>query len=155
MQRYQCHKIVEAAKILALARLDDGVIQLELDDHEIIQLEEEGAYKLPAFAGPRVEGGDLGYFVRYAGGYESWSPTTAFEDGYEALIDKQVMVTFHRPPGHRGSLICGADASYIEVLRRVGDFLQRAFFGNDADGNPIYPKPHPEPAEEELTDGQV
>ncbi len=97
MKRYQCHKIVEAAKILALARLDDGVIQLELDDHEIIQLQEEGAYKLPAFAGPRVEGDGLGYFVRYADGYESWSPTKAFEAGY-TLISPEAPAMPAEPP---------------------------------------------------------
>jgi hypothetical protein len=25
---------------------------------------------------------DLGYYVKYADGYESWSPTKAFEEGY-------------------------------------------------------------------------
>lgn len=28
------------------------------------------------------QGDDLGYYVRYADGYESWSPTKAFEEGY-------------------------------------------------------------------------
>ena len=29
---------------------------------------------------------DCGYYVKYADGYESWSPTEAFEEGYDAII---------------------------------------------------------------------
>ena len=28
---------------------------------------------------------DLGYYVQYDGGYQSWSPTQAFEDGYTKI----------------------------------------------------------------------
>lgn len=31
---------------------------------------------------PTVDGADPGYYVRYVDGYESWSPTKAFDEGY-------------------------------------------------------------------------
>ena len=80
MKRYKCHKVVEAGKILEIERLDDDSVQLELDDHEIIQKDDQLAHKMPANVGRRIRG-DCGYFVRYQDGYESWSPTKAFEEG--------------------------------------------------------------------------
>lgn len=86
MQRYQCHKIVEAGKIKSIERLDDDSVQLELDDHEIVQKDaDQWVHKLPAFVGRRIHGDDLGYFVRYEDGYESWSPTAAFEADYTLI----------------------------------------------------------------------
>ncbi len=139
MQRYQCHKIVEAAKITEIE------VQVQT-----IRFEGETAFRPTTWEWwgrfySEITGAlgtdDLGYFVRYADGYESWSPTAVFEAGYEAIVDNQVTVQIRRPPGHACSLLCAADVSYAEVQRRVEDFLQRAFFGVDADGNlnPVVP----------------
>lgn len=79
MRKFRCHKKVEAAKVMAAERhdasgdwrclCDDGVVW-EIQGHNKITEE------------------DLGYVVRYADGYTSWSPTKAFEEGYAAIERK-------------------------------------------------------------------
>ena len=81
MPRYRCHKVVHALKIAAM----------EIN-------EDKSAYIAPAddgFAGFTTAPGwadkhngdydDPGYYVVYADGYTSWSPTKAFEDGYTRI----------------------------------------------------------------------
>jgi hypothetical protein len=83
MPRYVCHKEVEAIKIAAIEFLEDGKAKIAPANDE---------YYVFTTAKPYIEkykGGlpgdvdfDLGYYVQYADGYASWSPTKAFEDGY-------------------------------------------------------------------------
>ena len=110
MQRYQCHKIVEAAKILAIERLVDNSVQLELDDHAIIQKDGQWWPRLRAFVGRRMQG-DCGYFVRYEDGYESWSPTTVFEDGYTLILEatEPVPITVVQKAKAQGLALVTAD----------------------------------------------
>lgn len=72
MQRYQCHKIVEATKVYAAERLEDGAWKCSGGDGHL--------YTLPAHN--KITEEDTGYVVRYSDGYQSWSPTKAFEEGY-------------------------------------------------------------------------
>ena len=84
MQRYQCHKIVEAAKV---ASIIGATVRLHGDDPaagDVGEIVSVSASWLSRFK--PTEPNDLGYFVRYADGYESWSPTAVFEAGY-ALVD--------------------------------------------------------------------
>lgn len=82
MPRYRCHKEVCALKIGALEFRADGSAMISTAKQTV-----------PLFYGTkpgwkdRWHGGedDLGYFVRYDDGYESWSPTKAFEDGYTRI----------------------------------------------------------------------
>ncbi len=77
LSRYRSHKDVWAAKILQ------------------VHIDEQGGANPGAILG--IEGGMIevdqaymdkhkpqagGYYVRYADGYESWSPAKAFEEGY-------------------------------------------------------------------------
>lgn len=77
LPKYQCHKIVSALKLAAVDIRRD-CIRVVPDD--------------PAFAPFDLPAGwkskwtdDPGYYVVYADGYTSWSPTKAFEDGYTPL----------------------------------------------------------------------
>lgn len=76
---WKCHKTVQADRIASYEMLDHG------GRMRWTMVLDCGAEVL-ADAGymTRVKGGDPvgGYFVRYADGYESWSPAQAFEDGY-------------------------------------------------------------------------
>ena len=89
--RYRSHKVVEAAKVIDVTRLNDGGADLVLtlgfgvDDVE---------HRVDAAYVSRMDEAMLsdthdhtnpigGYWVRYPDGYESWSPARAFEDGYE------------------------------------------------------------------------
>lgn len=80
---YECHKRVRAAKILAIGDLTDGRAGLRLEL-------EGGTFRVVGYAwmlkhnltpANKVSG----YFVEYADGYTSWSPTKAFEEGYQLL----------------------------------------------------------------------
>lgn len=75
LPQYKCHKIVRAAKIVGVANTADfgAFIHFE-DDVDSIQVNSDYIEKHK----PQV--GD--YFVVYDDGYESVSPSKAFEDGY-------------------------------------------------------------------------
>lgn len=82
MPRYKCHKVVWALCIAAIT--EDNSDETEFSG-EITPAEK-------GYAPFRVGGDYLrkhnpkvgGYYIRYKGGYESFSPAAAFEDGYTA-----------------------------------------------------------------------
>ena len=85
LPRYKCHKEVQAAKIRSVKHSISGGVSspstceviLEGVDHEPVVVTQEWCQKhKPA---------DGGYFVRYEDGYESVSPTDAFEKGYTLI----------------------------------------------------------------------
>lgn len=80
MKRYRSHKVVEAAKILTIAKLPNG-------DYAV-DLEEAGKSTLPANMITRYVPVPGDYVVRYEDGYQSVSPKKAFEDGYTSIEDE-------------------------------------------------------------------
>lgn len=112
MQSYKSHKVVEAAKILSAVGnpADDMTVILHLQG-------EKSQLNVSAQWAFRHAPNDLatladGYYVRYADGYESWSPAKAFEEGYtritlvtdadlSALVGEHILQFFsftHLPP---------------------------------------------------------
>ena len=81
MPRYQSHKKVWALKIAAIEIMEDGRAKIAPVDNGYDHFETTLPYK-PVFKG---DTNDLGYYVQYADGYVSWSPTKAFEEGYTKL----------------------------------------------------------------------
>lgn len=82
LPQYRCHKQVGAVKILSIRHLDDGSATLEAEsDIGTVTFDVNPGW-LHCFRG---DDSDLGYFVRYADGYQSWSPTAAFESGYTKI----------------------------------------------------------------------
>lgn len=82
MPQYQSHKKVGALKIADLSiRVHDLSAVITPADKKYAPFETRGGW------GERFEGSqdDLGYFIRYADGFTSWSPTKAFEDGYTSI----------------------------------------------------------------------
>lgn len=85
MQRFQSHKVVEAAKITSVEERHTGVHTLR-SGPDIL-----GDIKTFWFEKHAPDPGNLqsvvgGYFVRYPDGYTSWSPAAAFEDGYTPFV---------------------------------------------------------------------
>ena len=86
LPRWQCHKQVYGDRIKDIRPLP---LEVQLDDAEDSGLRwylDCGAVitvskSLIARSGPKV--GD--YFVQYEDGYQSWSPATAFKDGYTRI----------------------------------------------------------------------
>ena len=78
---YKCHKLVRAAKIAAIQFFAAGNARIAFaprSDHLAI---DTGSGYRERFKAP-LHGDDLGYYVVYEDGYESWSPSKAFEEGY-------------------------------------------------------------------------
>lgn len=83
MPRYKCHKIVHALKIERMDWHDDGTATLIVSDGFVaIVVDSALVARIRLGSGPAD---DLGYYVVYADGYVSWSPTKAFEDGYDRM----------------------------------------------------------------------
>jgi hypothetical protein len=88
LTKYKSHKEVHAAKITQITETkgeDPNALGAWLVFGELAKHDE--------FVGEHVKAGWLekhkpevgGYFVRYEGGYTSYSPAAAFEGGYTAL----------------------------------------------------------------------
>lgn len=82
MPRYQCHKVVHALKIADLFVADSPGVS-----YTIVPADKGyGRFQTkPNYPYKGESTSDLGYYVLYEGGYESWSPTKAFEDGYTLI----------------------------------------------------------------------
>lgn len=82
MPRYQCHK-----KVWAL-RLSDIEIDNDTGAARLTPMDAGyAAFDAPDRWAKRFHGSDddTGYYVVYDGGYASWSPSKAFEEGYSKL----------------------------------------------------------------------
>lgn len=79
LRQYKSHKVVTAVKIAAIEFDDEGSARIAANGEVLAT----GTGFQNRFNGDE---NDLGYYVAYHDGYESWSPTKAFEDGYH-LID--------------------------------------------------------------------
>ena len=89
LQQYECHKTVHAMKIVKMERVDfedepnkDSVLRLFGADAEgnVLKIDVSMDYYRKHL--PKVDG----YYVLYNDGYESHSPTIAFEDGYTLVV---------------------------------------------------------------------
>jgi hypothetical protein len=75
MPRYKCHKEVWALKIGGIETRAEGVFIVPVEDgYAAFRIDQEYIEKHKPRAG--------GYYVVYKGGYKSFSPAEAFEDGY-------------------------------------------------------------------------
>jgi hypothetical protein len=81
---YECHKQVRAARITHIRRVEHGAvlnILCNADDitrELVVLVSTEFIARCPALAMG-------GYFVCYSDGYTSYSPATAFEEGYKLV----------------------------------------------------------------------
>lgn len=86
MPRYISHKTVWALKISAVEIHEDGSATIAPADEGYAPLKADVGWAERFKPVRRLHGeDDLGYYVVYQDGYTSWSPTKAFEEGYEAV----------------------------------------------------------------------
>lgn len=78
LSRWQCHKVVQAARIIDITTTPDDAVVLHLDDPELGDIPVTKNFEWCRKHNPEAGG----YFVRYEDGYESFSPKEAFEAGY-------------------------------------------------------------------------
>lgn len=79
LPRYRCHKEVHALLIAAIEINEDGSATIAPADDGYAPFRTTPNFP---FKGSEA---DLGFFVLYEGGYQSWSPTAAFVAGYTRL----------------------------------------------------------------------
>ena len=79
MNRYKSHKEVEAFKITGISELSTQGMTRLLGGSDVMVVAQNYMDKHKPQVG--------GYYVRYADGYESWSPADAFEGGYTRIED--------------------------------------------------------------------
>lgn len=82
MPGYRSHKIVHALKIAAIEFAEDGSAKIAPADAGFGTVEVKSDYRTKFHSS---DDDDLGYYVVYADGYQSWSPTKAFEEGYTRI----------------------------------------------------------------------
>ena len=99
LPRFRCHKIVHAAKIVAIEFGE----RLDLAPHGVIEVGADWIANRKASVG--------GYFVQYDDGYTSFSPAKAFEEGYtwDPLIGDQAVETEIQVKGLTAPRITPAD----------------------------------------------
>ena len=87
MQKYQSHKIVEAGKITKLTPGPDSYSITIEGSPEVRRLTTKVGLRIVQMMAESKDGAhdDLGYLVEYADDYVSWSPSAAFEDGYDLV----------------------------------------------------------------------
>ena len=89
MQKYQSHKIVEAAQINGVASYHEGSkLPKELfvtSDTDVHEISEADSKRFDDMSKDYPGGIIGGYLVKYADGYVSWSPAKTFEEGYSVV----------------------------------------------------------------------
>jgi hypothetical protein len=83
MPKYKCHKEVFALKIAAIEILEDGSARVAPADGKFATFTTKPKFPFKGAAAGNYD--DPGYFVAYSDGYQSWSPTKAFEEGYTLI----------------------------------------------------------------------
>jgi len=86
LPQYKCHKIVGGLKIKKIVNNPNESVDLffELDAFAPVNIPAPDSVRFKPF-GYEAEGADQGYYVVYKDGYQSWSPTGEFEDGYTRI----------------------------------------------------------------------
>lgn len=78
MKKYRCHKEVNAIKIKRILHGYQGIdgALINSDDENVLVTNEYLTKHKPEIGG---------YYVKYEGGYESYSPADVFESGYSLI----------------------------------------------------------------------
>lgn len=86
MKKYQCHKQVEAAKIIGATISEEDATKavVHLDGGEDLEVHGDFVMKHMLNGRDLEENSGL-YLVRYADGYLSVSPAAPFEEGYTEI----------------------------------------------------------------------
>jgi len=103
LPKYRSHKVVSALKIAKWEREGGtGRVWIMPADagYTAFSASDEWENRVPQSVREAVTPPDYGYFVRYADGFESWSPSEAFEEGYTREDQPQVRYSggeLHQP----------------------------------------------------------
>lgn len=121
---YKSHKLVRAIKIGALEIHKDGSARIAPADFLYAPFDTAPGWGNRFNTNQTEESEDLGYWVLYDDGYESWSPTKAFEEGYSLVQPPHTVreIYSHRVNGLNENISievvdepgpCGANHEYV------------------------------------------
>ena len=82
LSRFKCHKEVMACLISAIEFAEDGSAKIAPKGANLDVIKTDAGFR-QRFRGTEE---DLGYFVLYEDGYQSWSPSKAFREGYSLML---------------------------------------------------------------------
>jgi len=135
MKQYQCHKIVEAAPIVAAEFKADGSGQVWIADPKggNLLVNVPPGFKRPnTEPGMNSDGGD--YLVRYDGVYLSWSPKDVFEAGYSEVLASHVTADGGPSPASVAAVPAPDYRERVRMERReLADKLERLRAFNASD----------------------
>lgn len=88
MPKYRCHKEVWALKIEKVESIGETTLMLYFSGETFAPatLDGDAFMKFKHLIG--LEHPDHGYYVQYKDGYQSWSPSDAFEEGYTLITNE-------------------------------------------------------------------
>ena len=107
MPKYKSHKIVHALKIKSIANAEGG----EQDPGGVMitpVLERYAPFYVDGSYVKKHNPQPGGYYVVYKGGYKSWSPKEAFENGYTLIVateSEQRPIDIERDAGQKVALL--------------------------------------------------
>lgn len=118
---YRCHKEVQAMKIKQVMKISAATKELsdlifEDDSFPAKQMSAEWVKKHKPVAG--------GYYVRYADGYESFSPAEAFEEGYSLIEEGSDL-----PDGANEVTVEDVNQVANDLMKSAPDELEEYPFG--------------------------
>jgi len=126
MPRYVSHKTVHALKIAAIEIHEDKSATIAPVDGGIGSAFQTKAGWAERFTGSEE---DKGYFVQYADGFASWSPTKAFEEGYtregEAKQHAGLPVSGYKPQNSYAVSMVNANKHMEEEILRQLDMMAK------------------------------
>lgn len=120
LPQWKCHKVVQAIKIVRIQFETTVSCELVPIDSGFAPIRVDGEY-MNRHLGREVvekmrETNDYGYFVLYADGYQSWSPSKQFEDGY-------TLSTPMLPAGVTEVDAASAVTSYLSAPSPIGYYV--------------------------------
>lgn len=122
MPRYVCHKTVRALKVHTGPRhLTQEFVRLIPEDKRF------GEFLVHESWCQKRNVKDVGYYVVYEDGYDSWSPVEAFEKGYTPIAEgvPDVNSEIKRDIGPvRASAKLAAESPWVTMVRRLAQSLE-------------------------------
>lgn len=124
LPKYRCYKVVEAVRIRTVFWYGDGRGVIDPADRSLRPITPMAGW-MERFKGNDT---DTGYFIRYEDGYESWSPSKAFEEGYTRIEEpsEERLYRFHLDCGRMGSLGGLFTATEADIKVLIGETV---YFG--------------------------
>jgi len=121
MPKYRCFKTVWALKIKKVEEVADGGGLITPEDERYAAFNVDAEYMV------KHQPGYGGYYVLYKGGYKSYSPADAFEEGYSLITKDDIVEDMKK--GKTATVNIGSpllsQKDIADVAERIIDLLNK------------------------------